>query len=397
VSLAASLVAIPLPSRAEEADAPVIAAAGDIACPPWSSPTPSACRHRSTSDILAAGGFDAVLTLGDNQYPSGSLADFQASYHDTWGRVKGITHPSLGNHEYGTTGAAGYFDYFGAAAGDRSKGYYSFDLGSWHLIALNSNCALVGGCASGSPQEQWLRADLAAHPNDCTLAYWHHPRFSSGSVHGGDPEMQAFWNALFDFGADVVLNGHEHNYERLAPQTPMGLADPEGITQFVVGTGGRSLYGFSLPPLTNTLVRHSGTFGVLKLTLHPASYEWVFVPEAGKSFTDSGSALCSRQLAPTPPTTVALRATSKRIPVGKRTMLTASVSPCWGREGDLVQFERRRRKAWRLFDVKVSDANCTAGTRTRVRSTTSFRAAVTANEHYLGGISNVVRVRSRPR
>jgi PKD repeat protein len=271
---------------------PVIAAAGDIACTPTSSTSATTCRQRFTSDLLVNAGLTAVLLAGDIQYESGQYEHFLQSYDPTWGRVNGITYPAPGNHEYKTPGATGYFGYFGAVAGDPSKGYYSFDIGSWHMIALNSNCGSVGGCAAGNPQEQWLRADLAAHPAVCTLAYWHHPRFSSGSSHGNHTSMQPFWQALYDHGAEVVLSGHDHDYERFAPQTPTGAADPErGIREFVVGTGGKNLRSFGTP-VANSQVRNSSTFGVLKLTLHPSGYDWQFVPEAGKTFTDSGSSAC---------------------------------------------------------------------------------------------------------
>lgn len=233
-----------------------------------------------------------VFTTGDNVYPSGTAAQFADCYEPSWGRHKARTWPAPGNHDYGTTGASGYFDYFGALAGDPDGGYYSYDLGEWHIIALNSNCSAIGGCGAGSPQEQWLRADLAAHPTVCTLAYWHHPRFSSG-LHGSSTATQAFWQALYEYGADVVLNGHDHTYERFAPQDPNGGADPErGIRQFVVGTGGKSLYPFLGWPIANSEIRDDKTFGVLKLTLHPTSYTWEFVPEPGKAFTDSGSEPC---------------------------------------------------------------------------------------------------------
>jgi Calcineurin-like phosphoesterase len=281
----------PSPSPSPGGD-PVIAAAGDIACQS-SSATTTTCRQQSTSDLLAGGGFDAVLDLGDNQYEAGALSAYQTYYGPTWGRsqIFGVTHPAAGNHEYGTANAAGYFSYFGSKAGDPSKGYYSYDVGTWHLIALNSNCANVGGCAAGSVQEQWLRADLAAHPATCTLAYWHHPRFSSGTTHGSSTTYMAFWQALYDFGADVVLVGHEHNYERFGLQTAGGVADANGIRQFVVGTGGKSHYGFGAA-IANSEVRNSTTFGVLKLTLHPTGYNWQFVPEAGGTFSDIGSTAC---------------------------------------------------------------------------------------------------------
>jgi hypothetical protein len=255
---------------------------------------------KATSDLLVGAGLDAVLLLGDNQYEDGTLAKYQASYAPAWGRVKAVTHPAPGNHEYATAGAAGYFAYFGAAAGDPAQGWTSFDLGGWHLVALNSNCAAVGGCGPGSPQQQWLANDLAAHRGACLLAYWHHPRFSSGP-HGDDPTSQPFWDDLYAAGADVVLNGHDHIYERFAPQTPAGAADPaRGIRQFVVGTGGKNLTGI-FQVRANSEVRDAATFGALELTLYPNGYAWRFRPEAGKTFTDSGLGVCHSAF-PGPPT-----------------------------------------------------------------------------------------------
>jgi PKD repeat protein len=228
-----------------------------------------------------------VFTLGDNAYPNGTAAEYTNCYHPTWGRHKSRTRPSAGNHEYNTAGATGYYGYFGAAAGDPAEGYYSYDLGGWHIIVLNSNIART----ANSAQVQWLVADLAAHPTTCTLAYWHHPRFSSSSVHGNDLSVQSFWDALYAAGADIVLNGHDHTYERFAPQSPSASADPNGIREFVVGTGGRGHYTFAAAQ-PNSQVRHSGTFGVLKLTLQPSGYAWEFVPEAGGTFTDSGTGSC---------------------------------------------------------------------------------------------------------
>jgi hypothetical protein len=232
-----------------------------------------------------------VLTLGDNAYPDGSNENFRC-YEKTWGRHKSRTHPAPGNHEYHTPHAAGYFNYFGEAAGDPADGYYSFDLGSWHIIALNSQCAEVDGCRKGSPQEQWLAEDLQKHHANCTLAFWHVPLFSSGDEHGNDPEMQDFWKDLYAAGADIVLNGHDHDYERFAPQTPGGVADPaHGIREFVVGTGGKSQRGFRKPSRTSQ-VRSNSTFGVLQITTHEHGYDWKFVPIAGSQFTDSGSGAC---------------------------------------------------------------------------------------------------------
>ncbi len=207
------------------------------------------------------------------------------------GGSRSRTRPSPGNHDYATTGAAGYFGYFGEAAGDPAKGFYSYDIGAWHVVSLNSNCSIVS-CATGSAQETWLRADLAAHPKACTLAYWHHPRFSSGTVHGSTTTVAPLWQALYDSSADVVLAGHEHNYERFAPVDPAGTIDPgRGLRSFVVGTGGRSHYPFGQAN-PGSEVRSSGTFGVLHLTLRATALSWQFVPEPGKAFSDSGSANC---------------------------------------------------------------------------------------------------------
>jgi hypothetical protein len=197
----------------------------------------------------------------------------------------------VGDGEYETAGASGYFNYFGEAAGDPQEGYYSYDLGSWHVIVLNSNCSEVGGCGAGSAQERWLRSDLEANPSACTAAHFHHPRFSS-SEHGSSSAVAPFWEALYEAGADVVLSGHAHNYERFAPQTPSGQADPaQGIRQFVVGTGGRSLISFGAVQ-ANSKVRIADTYGVIKLTLHPEGYEWQFVTAPGGMEADSGSASC---------------------------------------------------------------------------------------------------------
>lgn len=274
---------------------PVIAAAGDIACDPATaeykggSGTATSCRMRATSDLLLRTNLAAVLTLGDNQYENGEPSNFQVSYESTWGRVRSITQPSPGNHDYGTPGAAGYFDYFGPAAGDALRGYYSFDIGGWHLVSLNSNCALIGGCGPGSPQLTWLQQDLAAYPAPCTLAFWHHPLFSSGQ-HGSDSTYESFWQALQAAGAEVVLNGHDHDYERFGPRDPRGATDPAGIREFVVGTGGRSLRTFASSPTSE--VRSADSFGVLELSLATDRYAWRFVATAPAEFTDAGSTSC---------------------------------------------------------------------------------------------------------
>ena len=266
--------------RLVESDDPVLVGAGDIA-------SCSETGDEATANLLD-GIAGTVFTTGDNAYKDGTLAEFMDCYDPTWGRHKARTRPSPGNHDYGTTNAAGYFSYFGPAAGDPAKGYYSYDLGAWHIIVLNSEISTD----AGSPQEQWLRADLAAHPVACTAAYWHRPLFSSGARHGGSTSGQAFWQALYDFGADIVLVAHEHNYERFAPQDPNGVADPlRGIREFLVGTGGKDLYTIGTP-IANSEIHNADTHGVLKLTLHPTSYDWEFIPEAGKTFTDSGTASC---------------------------------------------------------------------------------------------------------
>jgi hypothetical protein len=276
---------------------PVIAAAGDIACDPETpaynggSGTTSECQEGATARLLIRGHFTAVLTLGDNQYDAGSLAAYQTSYDSSWGLVKAITHPAPGNHEYGTPGASGYFRYFGAAAGRPANGYYSFQIGTWHLVSLNSNCSAIGGCGTGSPEERWLRADLTSHPARCTLAVWHHPRFSSG-VHGDNAVTSALWQDLSAAHADLVLTGHDHDYERFAPLDPNGRVDgSRGIREFVVGTGGRSHSGFLLIR-PGSQARNSTTFGILALTLRPTGYDWHFVPVAGGTYTDKGSGSC---------------------------------------------------------------------------------------------------------
>jgi len=283
-------------SAARGARYPVIAAAGDIACDPFDGSfnhgrgTAGMCRQLATSNLLLKGRYAAVLTLGDNQYEDGAYGKYLLSYAPSWGRVKAITKPAPGNHEYGTSKAAGYARYFGKAAGPAGRGYYSFDVGSWHLVSLNSNCSEIGGCQEGSPEERWLRRDLARHGSTCTLAYWHHPRFSSGP-HGNDEEVSGLWHALYDYGADVVLVGHDHDYERFAPLNVAGALDrAQGIREFVVGTGGRSHYGTGSPK-PGSQVRDSTTFGVIALTLRPTGYDWRFVPAVG-SFTDRGSASC---------------------------------------------------------------------------------------------------------
>jgi acid phosphatase type 7 len=270
----------PTPSAEE------VVAAGDIA----------SCRTEGDEATaqLVEGIEGTVLALGDEAYPRGSIANFEECYEPSWGRFKERTRPVPGNHEYYTEGASGYFEYFGEAAGDPEEGYYSYELGSWHVVALNSNCEVVR-CGPGSPQTRWLEEDLAANDEArCTLAYMHHPRFSSGEKHGSTAGgVEKLWEALYEADTDVVLSGHEHNYERFSPQDPQGRVDTErGIRQFVVGTGGGGGEGPISDPVANSEVRVDAVDGVLKLTMQPESYEWEFVPVEGESFTDSGSARC---------------------------------------------------------------------------------------------------------
>jgi hypothetical protein len=231
-----------------------------------------------------------VATFGDNSNDEGTAAQYANCYDPTWGRLKARTKPAVGNHDYLTSSGTPYFNYFGAAA-HPTKAYYSYDLGSWHVVVLNSECSHVGGCQAGSAQEQWLKADLAANQKRCTLAYWHEPRFSSGQW-GNHTRYDAFWQDLYQAHATLVLNGHDHDYERFAPQNPSGKADPNGIREFVVGTGGAGA-GPLNSAQPNSEVRHTGTWGVIKLTLQATSYSWDFIPVAGQTFTDSGSESCN--------------------------------------------------------------------------------------------------------
>ena len=267
---------------AQAADA-VLVGAGDIAdC--------GSSGDAATAALLDSIG-GTVFTLGDNAYEDGTAKEFASCYGPTWGRFKGRTRPAVGNHEYQSKGAAAYWDYFGGAAGPRGKGWYSYNVGSWHVVVLNGNCDQVG-CGKGSEQERWLRADLAAHGNLCTVAYWHQARFVSDSEHGNHPETGPFWDALYDYGAELVLSGHAHVYERFAPQTPSAKADPaHGIREIVAGTGGESHYQFRRTD-PNSQVRNANTFGVLKLTLKSGSYDWQFIPQKGKSFRDAGHGTC---------------------------------------------------------------------------------------------------------
>jgi acid phosphatase type 7 len=289
----------PTPPTPPPAETATLVAAGDIACRPQLPETDETCRHARTAALVESLAPDAVAVLGDNQYEHGELENFQLAYDPTWGRFKAITHPAVGNHEYEgdpeRDDASGYFDYFGAAAGDEAKGYYRWTLGDWTVFVLNSgainytrntglrpelpdDCWPIS-CAAASEQEQWLRAELATLPvASCVLAYWHHPRFSSGfnGQHQPHPETEPLFDALQDHDADLILAGHSHNYERFRPLSPGGL------TQFVVGTGGRSLH-VPGPQLTTSEVLRADVFGVLELTLAPTAWSSRFVAESGET------------------------------------------------------------------------------------------------------------------
>ena len=297
----------PLPTPDPNAD-PVVMAAGDNVC--GAESTSGNCQQMATSNLLLAAAPHAVLVLGDVQYECGEASDFTSFYDPSWGRrVKAALPPGRGNHEYRTStdpahdcfgnppGAQAYFNYFGSAAGRSAKGYYSFDLGAWHLIGLNSNCWRCRRLRAGLSPVDLVADDLATHTNACTLAYWHIPLYSSGGR--ADIEHQgSSTRLLYDANADLILTGHDHSYERFKPQNANGQVDLTCVAsaQFVVGTGGRNLTPFvTNPPNTNAAnseVRNNTTFGVLKLTLHPTSYDWAFEPIAGQSFTDTGTTAC---------------------------------------------------------------------------------------------------------
>ncbi len=275
-----------------------IVAAGDIACAPASNvPSPVACQQEATAQAVEQINPSFVAALGDNQYETGSLAEYQGAFAPTWGRFKDRIRPTAGNHEWLTAGAAGYFDYFGSQAGERGKGWYSYQAGDWHVIVLDSQCNLNGGCGAGSEQDRWLRGDLAAHrAESCTLAYYHIPPFTGGAARDSTDSVAArpLFATLHEAQVDLVVTGHEHSYQRFAPLDQFGNEDrAAGLREIVVGTGGKDLKSLQvLAP--NTEARDDKTFGVLELTLRPTDYAWKFHPVAGGTFTDTGSTPCHR-------------------------------------------------------------------------------------------------------
>ncbi|WP_190813332.1 metallophosphoesterase [Saccharopolyspora pogona] len=286
-------------------DAPTIMVAGDIACAATSRTTPTACRQAEVADLVRSHNPAAVLTLADNQYDVGTLPAFLASYDKSWGSLKDITYPVVGNHEYGQAyhpgaRADGYFDYFNGVgkddgrAGDREKGYYSYDIGRWHVVALNTECGVVS-CAPGSGQYTWLEQDLKSHQNKCTMAVWHKPVYT-GTFRGGmygNPDGRPLYELADRYGVDLVLNGHDHTYQRFAPQDVDGNPTPDGPREFIVGTGGVGFHGVP-DAVPNLEAAQADTFGALALTLKPTGYDWSFVPVpgSGTGFTDVGSGTC---------------------------------------------------------------------------------------------------------
>jgi acid phosphatase type 7 len=304
----------PEPDPPPPPDPITLVAAGDIACRPALLETATACRQARTADLVETLAPDAVAVLGDNQYEHGELENFLAVFDPTWGRFGAITHPAVGNHEYEgdpeRDEAPGYYSYFGASAGDPAKGYYRWQLGGWNVFVLNSGAInwtrASGGnpslpddcwpvsCAAGSAQEQWLQSELAALPDDaCVIAYWHHPRFSSGFGGVNQPHLETgpLFADLYEHGAELLLTGHSHNYERFAPLTPDGVPDPAGVRQFVVGTGGRSLHTDTGPQAAGSEVLRTDVFGVLELTLEPSAYQARFFGEDGVA-VDETSGTC---------------------------------------------------------------------------------------------------------
>lgn len=267
----------------------VLIGAGDIA---YCGDAPEYQGDERTAAIVQSMLKDApgatVMTVGDTVYGSGTRTELKDCFDPSWGQFKDRIRPALGNHDIQTENGAPYFDYFGAAAGPVGKGYYSYNLGSWHIVVLNSNCNDIA-CTPDSQQVKWLREDLQQNQTLCTLAYWHHPRWSSGL--GGGGAAATFWKTAAELGVDVVVSGHDHDYERFAPMNAGGDADPQGTREFVVGTGGATLRPFGRIK-TNSEVRIAGTHGVIQFSLYPDHYQWQFVPAEEPSMTDQGTGAC---------------------------------------------------------------------------------------------------------
>lgn len=291
LAIALTVVAIFSVVGVADADDPTIAAVGDIACPTASPVTPTKCRQAAVAKAIAKSRPDSVWLLGDIQYPYGSLADFNSSFDPTFRQFKSVWRPTPGNHEYYSPGASGYYDYFGKAAGPNRRGYYSFNLGKWHIVSLNTNCDVID-CSATSPQAKWLSRDLNRHPRLCTAAFFHHPLYRSGIEPGNNEAFaRPFWKILQGHRAEVALTGHVHNFEAFMRQDANGKRDrARGIAEFVVGTGGKNAYPFaSIQP--NSFVRKTDVFGFLSMDLHARSYSWRFIDEKSKSRA-SGSSRC---------------------------------------------------------------------------------------------------------
>ena len=393
-SIALALVCIALAGTASARAADVVVfAAGDIACDPadpsfnGGNGTATACRQKATANVMPTGSFNAVLALGDLQYDAASASNFAQAYDPSWGRVKPQTVPVIGNHEgMGAASGAGYCGYFGAAAHCNSSGrqggaaFYSFNLGDWHVVVLNSNCAAAGGCDAGSPQYRWLQADLAANPRACTLAAWHHPRWSSGA-YGSSAFMQPIWQLFYAAGGDLVLSGHSHDYERFAPIDGAGAVNASnGMRSFVVGTGGVDFTGWRGGAVRGSEVRQNTTFGVLRLGLHPTSYDWAFVPASGSMFADGGSQAC-RGVAPPPPAPPPVESTN---PPASALLARWRLKSRVARRSLARGWVRVPRRQWAPTIIHVRVGARVAGKR-RVRTKRALRvhlAAWTAKPHY---------------
>lgn len=272
-------------TRAASLVGPTVVAVGDIACEPGEEITGTQCRQAATAQLASTFAPRYVLALGDLQYRTGALSDYLGSYDESWGALKPITKPVPGNHEYGTPGASGYYTYF-ADQQPGPPGYYAFNIGSWRIYALNSNCDQVD-CAR---QVRWLNRNMTRYPRRCSAIMMHHPRFSSGREHGSDPTMNLFWDVAYRHRADIALAGHDHTYERFMKLTPSAAYSRHGILSFVSGAGGRSLYAFG-PTETGSVARDSHTSGVLALTLGTNRYSWQYKTIDGKVM-DAGVRRC---------------------------------------------------------------------------------------------------------